>query len=185
MVAVTADGTRGVPAQCPTARAGAAAMGRSTGGALRLSALIVGALILLSGCSSNGNTATIIYETDSGTKTEVFSPGGVTCNHLGASGLNFPEEPYNGLSLFDDVPGEVSVWEKGKQLVLFYSDDAVVKSTPYDDGSVEYQVVADVGEVAVTEVLEPLASGEPDLSEAKHYPGTLRMQIRCMPESAE
>ena len=147
--------------------------------------LLASGAALLAGCSSSGNTATITYETGSGTKTEEFSPGGVTCNDWGASGLNFPEKPYNGLSLFDDVPGEVSVWEKGKQLVLFYSDDAVVKSTPYDDGSVEYQVVADVGEVAVTEVLEPLASGEPDLSEAKHYPGTLRMQIRCMPESAE
>lgn len=184
MVAVTADGTRGVPAQCPTARAGAAAMGRSTGGALRLSALIVGALILLSGCSSNGNTATIIYETDSGTKTEVFSPGGVTCNHLGASGLNFPAEPYNGLSLFGGEPGKVSVWEKDKQLVLFYSDEAVVESTSHDDGSIEYRVVADAGEVAVTDVRKPLASGEPDLSGAKHYPGTLKMQVRCLPRSS-
>lgn len=137
----------------------------------------------LSACASTSDAVIISYETEDGSQALSFTPGTLRCNHLGASGLSFPEEPVNSVSIFEGTPGQVTVWEQDKELVLFYSEDATVESTALDDGSTSYHVTAAHGEVAIADVVGQATTEEPDLSQAERYPGSIEMNVRCAPNA--
>ncbi|MGX5695637.1 hypothetical protein ACWKWP_05510 [Agromyces soli] len=135
--------------------------------------------IALTGCgsSSSSGSVTITYETDAGTQTTTFAPGGVTCHEFGANGLSFPERPYNQLSVIDGATDRVSSWIYQGELVYFESETATI-SRAEANSIIVYDASAS-GRVAVAALDSEISGSDPDLSNAEWHDGTIKVRVTC------
>lgn len=144
-------------------------------------------LALLSGCATAGgaDSATIAYEVDGRQKTASFTPQNVHCNDWGAVSLSFPHKPYNSISLTRGSTDKVTAWVyDDEQLTVFTADDLTVTETT-DDGTTEYVISGQQGQVAVTRLTRASPGIPPDvdaaIKDADRHTGTLDVRLRCDP----
>lgn len=148
---------------------------------------LTGALAVLPGCATGGggtggDTITISYEVDGATQSKTFSPGDVTCHDFGAQALNFPEKPFNSLSITQGSTDDVSAWVYDGQLIYFEGENLAVSQISADDVT-EYVVSGASGRVAVTELDAASDDQQPDveaaIANAEWVDGTIDLQVRC------
>lgn len=146
------------------------------------------AIAFLGGCASpgGGNSGTITYEADGKQKTASFTPSNVNCNDRGAVSLSYPDKPLNSVSITLGSTAKAEAWVYDEQLIVFTSDDLTVTELS-DDGTTEYVISAQMGEVAVTSLPEASSDALPDVDtairDADRFTGTLDVRLRCDPAS--